>query len=157
VVRTLCHPLDYLRWIFGEVESLSANTAPAVDVIGTNVDAVAGINLHFTNGVLGQLHLDYVQRPGSHTLEVNGSEGSLRWDNSTAELRLYRASSAEWQSFPAPQDFERNQLFLAETQAFLDLIAGKITSPCTLSDGIAAQRLVDAVYRSADSGQRENL
>jgi predicted dehydrogenase len=154
VVRTLCHPLDYLRWMLGEVETVSANTAPAADVIGTEADAVADINLKFAGGALGQVHLDYIQRPGSHTLEINGTAGSLRWDNVSAELRLFRADKGEWESFPAPQGFERNQLFLAETQAFLDLIAGQNESPCTLADGIAAQRLVDAVYRAAESGRQ---
>lgn len=154
VVLTLCHPLDYLRWMFGEVESLSAYIAPAEAELGTDVDALAEISMKHQNGVLGTVHLDYLQRPGSHTLEINGSTGSLRWDNATAELRLYRASREEWETFPPPQGFERNWLFIEEMKAFLALIQGKSESPCTLQDGIMAQRLAMAVYQSADEGQK---
>ncbi len=157
VVLTLSHPMDYLRWMFGEVESLSAYTASAEDELGTDVDALAEICMLFQSGLLGTVHLDYIERPGSHTLEVNGTEGSLRWDNATAELRLYRASSSSWEIFKAPDGFERNWLFMDEMKAFLDLIQGKAESPCTLQEGIAVQQLVMAVYQSARKGLQIKL
>ncbi len=151
VVLTLCHPLDYLRWMLGEVDSLWAFTSPAAE-LGSDVDAVAEIGLHFQSGVTGTVHLDYLQRPGSHTLEITGTEGMLRWDNATAALNMYRASSEKWEEFLPPTGFERNWLFAEETKAFLALMRGEITSPCTLEDGIRALELALAVHRSAAEG-----
>jgi predicted dehydrogenase len=152
VVLTLCHPLDYLRWMFGELESLSAYTAASPAEIGTDVDALAEINLRYQSGLLGHVHLDYLQRPGSHTLEINGTEGSLRWDNASAELKLYRASTGSWESFAPPDGFERNWLFSEEMKSFLSLIRNETASPCTLEDGIAALKIVMDVKRSAEEG-----
>ena len=88
VVLTLSHPLDYLRWLLGEVESLSAFTSH--QGLNMPVEDTAEISLRFVNGVLGSLHLDYVQRPPSHWLEIIGTHGTLRWDNAdgitTADL-----------------------------------------------------------------------
>ncbi len=151
VVLTLCHPLDYLRWLFGEVEALWAFTA-TVPELGTEVDAVAEIGLRLSGGVTGAVHLDYIQRPGSHTLEVSGTKGMLRWDNGTSLLKLYRAEENTWQDLPAPDGFERNWLFMAETEAFLKLIRGVEASPCTLDDGIRALELTLAVLTSAHEG-----
>jgi predicted dehydrogenase len=152
VVLTLCHPLDYLRWMFGEVDNLWAYTATASE-LGTDVDALAEIAMKFQNGVVGTIHLDYLQRPGSHTLEIYGTGGSMRWDNASAELRLYRASRSEWESFSAPNGFERNWLFLEEMKAFLGMITGNVESPCTLDDGVQALRLALAVHQSAAEGR----
>ena len=46
VVNTLCHPLDYLRWLFGEVDSLSAMTGQ-VSQLELDVEDVAEVLLKF--------------------------------------------------------------------------------------------------------------
>ena len=57
VVLTLCHPLDYVRWIFGEVTSVWAFTSDQSD-IEIDVEDTAEIGLRFENGVIGSIHLD---------------------------------------------------------------------------------------------------
>jgi len=151
VVLTLCHPLDYLRWLFGEVEALWAFTS-SVTELEIEVDAVAEIGLKMADGVSGTIHLDYLQRPGSHTLEIIGTEGMMCWDNGTSVLKVYRSKESIWQDFNAPDGFERNWLFMDETAAFLKLIHGEIESPCTLEDGIRALELTLAVHTSAREG-----
>ncbi len=98
VVLTLSHPFDYLRWIMGEVDSLWAFTSESKDLsIGS--ESTAEIGLQFSGGATGSVHLDYIQQPGSHTLDIIGSRGSLRWDNATGELKLFQAGNKEWTSF----------------------------------------------------------
>lgn len=152
VVLTLCHPLDYLRWMLGEVESLWAYTSPAAE-LGSDVDAIADIGLRYQSGVSGSVHLDYLQRPGSHTLEITGTEGLLRWENSSSILSLYRASTGKWEEYLPPEGFERNWLFLDETKSFLDLVHDKSESLCTLMDGVRALELALAVHHSAKAGK----
>jgi predicted dehydrogenase len=58
VVLTLCHPFDYLRWFFSEIESLSAETARS-DALGLNVEDFAEAILAFKDGPYASVHLDY--------------------------------------------------------------------------------------------------
>lgn len=157
VILTLSHPLDYLAWMFGETESLTAVTAPAEDALGSDVDALAEITLQYGCGVIGSVHLDYLQRPGSHTLEVNGTTGSIRWNNATGALRIYRASTDQWESYLTPEGFERNWLFLEEMRSFIRVIKNKECDYCTLDEGIRVQQLVSAAYESAAKGVRIKL
>ena len=153
VVRTLCHPLDYLSWLLGGVNSVWAYTGSlaGLDLV---VEDTAEIGLRFTSGCLGSVHLDYVQRPPVHRLEIIGSRGTLCWDNADGAVKLFLAGEqADWQTFPAPEGFERNQMFLAQMAHFLEVIRGKAKPVCSLDDGIQAQRLINAVYRSAQEGQ----
>ncbi len=62
VVRTLCHPLDYLRWLVGELESVWAFSGN-LGGLDINVEDVSEIGLQFDRGVLGSVHLDFCQRP----------------------------------------------------------------------------------------------
>jgi predicted dehydrogenase len=153
VTLTLCHPFDYLRWLFSdEVSKLWAFTSTSAE-IAVEVDAVAEVGLHFKKGAVGTVHLDYLQRPGSHTLEITCTKGRLLWDNATAQLRCYRVEDENWQQYDPPIGFERNWLFIEEMKAFLALVRGEIESPCTLNDGINALEIVQGVQFSAAAGK----
>ncbi len=151
VVLTLCHPLDYLRWLFGEVESLWAFVAHQGG-LGLDVEDAAEIGLRFEGGTLGSVHLDYNQRPPSHHLEIVCASGTIRWDNATGVVEVYDASEEKWEQYLPPTGFERNQLFLSEMAHFLRVAQGVEISSCNLMDGIKSLELALAVYRSAQNG-----
>ncbi len=139
VVLTLTHPLDYLRWLLGEarVEWAAGGSLG----LGLDVEDTAEIGLRFDSGAVGSVHLDYLQQPPTHTLEIIGSQGTLRWDNATAALSLFQAGQADWQTFAAPEGFERNWLFMEETKHFLAVARGEAEPLCTLRDGVRALEL----------------
>jgi predicted dehydrogenase len=160
VILTLSHPLDYLRWLLGEVDSLWAFTARSGE-LEIDVEDTAEIGLRFQNGAIGSVHLDYHQRPPEHALEIIGTRGTLRWDNQDGSAALYQAGHGEWQHL-SPENllgqerpFERNDLFLAEMRHFLEVARGEVEPACSLEDGIAALRLALAAQQSA--GQEERI
>ncbi|NMC84161.1 MAG: Gfo/Idh/MocA family oxidoreductase [Anaerolineaceae bacterium] len=147
VVNTLTHPIDYLHWLLGEAEGLTAMTGSASE-LHLEVEDTAEIVLRYQNGAIGSIHLDYVQRPPQHTLEIVGNSGSITWDNSTGAARLYRAETQAWQEVQPPQGFERNQLFLDEMAHFIRVARHEESPVCTLQDGVAALKITSAVYQS---------
>ncbi len=156
VVLTLSHPFDYLRWFLGEVESLWAFTShKGLDM---PVEDLAEIGLRFAGGAIGSLHLDYLQRPPSHQLEIVGTRGTIRWDNADGIARLAQVGPAgitgQWQEFVPPDGFERNRMFLDELRHFLAVIHGEAEPACTLQDGIMALKLALAArqghYKARD-------
>lgn len=163
VILTLTHPLDYLRWLLGEVTGLWASAGTVGD-LGISVVDSAEIGLQFGKGLAGTLHLDYLQRPPTHTLEISGTQGTIRWDNAsypdegnaTGSVRLYQAQAGggDWQEFPLPQGFDRNDLFLDELRHFLRVMQNHEQPVCTLADGAWALRLALAAHQSAESGQK---
>lgn len=148
VILTLCHPLDYLRWLIGDVESLWASTARSGE-LEIDVEDTAEIGMKFTNGVIGSIHLDYLQRPAAHYLEIIGGQGTLRWDNEDGVVKLYQVEVGHWETFLPPDGFERNQLYLTEMQHFIQVVSGEAEPVCNLLDGIAALRLALGVLDSS--------
>lgn len=152
VVLTLCHPLDYLRWFFGNVNSLWAFTSSNSD-LKLDVEDTAEIGLRFRDGVIGSVHLDYVQRPPKHNLEIICTNGTIRWDNADGSVQVFDAQVGKWQHDPLPENFERNELFLAEMRHFLNIIHRNFEPICTLDDGIWSLKLALGVHTSAREGQ----
>jgi predicted dehydrogenase len=151
VILTLCHPLDTLRWLLGEVSSLWAFTGQLSD-LELSVEDTAEIGLRFASGTLGSVHLDYNRRPPDHHLEIVGTQGTLVWDNGSGTLQLFRPEDNEPESYPPPQGFERNELFLAEMRHFLEVVRGESGPRCTLEDGRKALELALAAHESQERG-----
>lgn len=155
VIRTLCHPFDYLRWLLGDVSALWAFASNA----GLNlpVEDTAEVGLRFANGVIGSVHVDYLQQPAVHTLEVIGTAGTLRWNNADASLSVYNPAAQNWNQYSAPEGFDRNWLFLDELRHFLAVARGEEQPLCSLEDGIQAMRIVTAALESAQDGSLKKL
>ena len=151
-ILTLCHPLDYLRWLIGDVAELWAFTSN----IGLNleVEDTAEIGLQFASGATAFVHLDFVQRPHRHELEIIGAEGTIRWDYANGGMvELFRSSSNRWESIYTAQGFERNDMFLAEMHHFREVVKGAADPRCPLADGLAALELALAALRSGKEGR----
>lgn len=155
VVLTLCHPFDYLRWLLGEVSSVWGTTVRSGQ-LEIQVEDQAEIGLQFTSGTTASVHLDYLQKPGAHWLQIVGSEGHLRWDAASSALAVTRADGSQQEFLPAT-DFDRNDLFVAQTRHFIEVAAGRAEPACTLADGRRALEIALAVHRSAQEGRRIEL
>jgi predicted dehydrogenase len=162
VILTLCHPFDYLRWFLGEVEEVWA-FADQVSDLELSVEDMVEVGIRFCNGALGSVHLNYHQRPTVHRLEITGTEGTIRWDNSSDSVSWFTSHTSEgeeggsWQSFSPPSEFERNTLFMVEMDHFLAVVRGEAEPLCTLDDGIRALEIALAAYQSAQDAKRVKL
>ncbi|HMD82084.1 MAG TPA: Gfo/Idh/MocA family oxidoreductase [Anaerolineales bacterium] len=167
VILTLMHPLDYLRYLIGEVGSLWSFNGRA-SPLEVDVEDTAEIGLMFKNGAIGGIHLNYFQRPPVHRLEIAGTEGTLRWDNADGVLHFHKMQmpfGSYSDAPPAPMietfspagGFERNQLFIAQTRHFIEIIRGQAEPVCNLNDGIQALKMALAAYESQKIGSMVNL
>jgi predicted dehydrogenase len=156
VILTLSHPLDYMRWLVGEVEALWAFSGKLGD-LDLEVEDTAEIGLRFSDDIYGSLHLSYNQKPTTHRLEVIGTAGTIRWNNNTGITSFYTSEIGDWQNTPAPEGFERNDLFLSEMRHFLAVVRGEQEPVCTLDDGVKALKLALSAKKSAASGKLVEL
>jgi len=163
VIRTLTHPLDYLRYLIGEIDSLWSFNSH-ISTLELDVEDVAEIGLKFTNGAIGGVHLNYFQRPPVHRFEIVGTQGTLRWDNADGILHFQQLSTPfgsfsdtppapVTQTFTLPQGFERNQLFVSQTRHFIETARGETEPICNLEDGVMALRLALAAKESQQTNQ----
>jgi predicted dehydrogenase len=163
VIGTLTHPLDYLRYLLGEIEALWSFNGH-ISPLEMDVEDLAEIGLKFASGAIGGVHVNYVQLPPVHRLEIVGTNGTLRWDNADGILHFYQMPAAFGsysddppapveETFHLPDGFDRNDLFLAQTRHFINIVCAGEEPVCTLGDGIRVQKLVQAARESEADGR----
>lgn len=137
VLRTLCHPFDYLRWMVGEVTAVQA-VGGHLSGLETDTEDTALVSLCFANGAIGSVYLDYVSRPAKHRFQLIGEKGRIEWEDETGAAKVYTEGGLAVRAIAPDKFFDRNEMFLAEAATFLSSLRQGHFSPCSLQDGIRA-------------------
>jgi len=151
VTLTLSHTFDYLRWIIGDVEKIYA-LAGESSYLKTNADCIIQAVLKFRNGTIGNVYLDYIEKPTKHTLSIIGEQGTIYWDSIDGCARLFSGCTCI-EECHVPLTFERNSMYLDLVDHFIKCINGTELPLCTLRDGIQALKIALAARRSATEGR----
>src|SRR4051795_2903003 len=148
------HDFDVIRWVTGQeaVEVYATGSNQGADFFRRydDVDTSAAI-VTFADGALGIVsNTRYNARGYDVRLEVHGSADSVA---AGIEDRWPIRSTEPGVTFPAgtPHSFFMDRFaaaFQAELAAFTDLVAGRISSPCTVADAVEASWIAEAAPRS---------
>ena len=155
VMLELSHELDYLQWIFGPVNWVSAWSGQLSD-LEIDVEDSAFLTMGFVTTTAGRetvatLALDFVRRDTTRTCLVIGSTGSLRWNALAGTVEVFREGASNWeQLFSQPQS--RNASYRAQFAHFLSCVeSGK--SPLVDGEaGLAVLRVIEASRQSMHLG-----
>lgn len=144
------HFIDLMLWFFGmplevwgKVERLSSLDIDTDD----NVDAM----LTFRDGLRVYVHLDLFGRPHEKYITVIGESGTLHWSFSPNRIREAQGADDVWVDTPFQGD--RNDMFVAAAQEFLEVLNGRATLSCTLQDGYRVMQVVEAIRQSSATGR----
>lgn len=151
-VLELSHELDYARWLMGEVKKVSAQVAHLSE-LDMDAEDIAEIILQFDNGALGSIHLDMIQRSATRICRIIGTEGTLEWDWFSHSVRLFSATTNTWSDLQSPRPIDRNEMYVAELQHFLDCIIRNLPPLVSGEDGRRALEIALAVKESSRSQQ----
>jgi predicted dehydrogenase len=153
VILSQIHEFDYLYALFGKAKRLFAvgghwsNLEIGVeDVASTLMECtVAGRPLPVS------LQQDYLQRPPQRCCEVVGDAGKAILDFPSLSVTLYGAEGNVVERFSCAE-LDRNQLFLDETQHFLDCVKTRRKPVVDLQEGMWSLQLALAAKQSIASG-----
>ena len=150
------HEIDYARWLFGEVDEVYCHGGKTSSL---DIDTEDNVNIlmRMTSGISVAIHMDYVQRASWRTCKVVGEEGTIYWDMVRHDVQLYPASDKRWQSYPEPQDYCINQMYLDEMRHFLACIQGVEKPSLGLLEAKRVLEIALAVKDSMHSGQARKL
>ncbi len=152
VLLELSHELDYLRWIFGEVEWVKA-TLCRQSSLEIDVEDSAHLTLGFlpaTDGhrLIATVNLDFIRHDTTRLCTAIGEGGSLRWNGLTGEVELYLAGESEWHKVFC-QIHQRDESYRAELQDFIACVCESKVPQVTGEDGLKVLEIIEAARISA--------
>ena len=180
------HTIDLIRWICGEFKSVSGLSQIAYPTrLGmdgeewtTNADEAFYMTATLENGACGTIAVGKIM-PGTnddHSFEIFGTKGSVAFDLMQPNyLKFYDATKDEWERgvtlieccgrYPAPSGVFPGikapvgwlRGHVGSMYNFLDSVARGVEANPSFDDGAAVQRIMDAAYRSAQSGSRVEI
>lgn len=153
VLLDLCiHDFDWLRWTFGEVESVFSQT---LTFSGIPCKDYALTTLRLASGVLAHVEGTWADPAGFRTaFEVCGSNGFLEFDSRLAgTLRVSVQGSSVLESPLFPQD----DPYYCEIRAFLEALEHGTPLPVSPEDGLMAVAIAETAIESARSRQSKRV
>lgn len=143
----ITHLLNLGEYLVGPIDKLAADADHLV-LQGVEVeDTVHVITRH--GPVMGCYSLNQFQAPNTTTITVNGDRGTAEINVTENRWRWMDKVNGSWQDQPlAP--LERDDLFVAQAEAFLDVVEGKAQPRCSLDDGLQTLKVNLAALHAAD-------
>lgn len=155
----LSHELDYLRWIFGEVDwvkaVLSRQSALEIDV-EDNAHLILGfVPADDGQRLIGTLSLDFIRHDTTRICTAIGAEGSLRWNGLTGAVEQFEPGASGWCELFRHQH-QSDDSYLEEWRHFLECINERKVPLVAGEDGLRVLQIVEAARQaSAFGGQIE--
>ncbi len=172
VLTNLVHEIDTLRYICGEVTSVTAEISSGV--LGFEKEDVAALTLGFENGALGAVIIsDQTPSPwawefatgenpafpesGQNACRFMGTEAALDFPNLT--LWTHEAGESGWNHKMRPRSVESvlGDAFSSQCRHFCAVIRGDEEPRIDAADGARSLRATLAVFEAAHAGQRVTL
>ncbi|MFC7019178.1 MULTISPECIES: Gfo/Idh/MocA family protein [Haloarcula] len=173
------HTVDLTRFLVGDVDRLSGHLRAFVDERPTEdgsetrpvtVDDAYSAQVEFENGVMGTLEASRFANghKNDHTIEIEGTKGSLRFSlERLNELELLREDGRGFETvlvtdesdpyvdhwWPPGHVIGWEHTFVHENYEFLSAVAADGQYEPSFEDGLAVQRVLDAVERSDERGE----
>lgn len=148
VILTMIHELDYLHWFFGKVDNVFSITGKFSD-LEVSADDLSTIILQFKNKVIGEIHLDYFQRPEYRSCKIKGTKGIVYWDSDSNEVKIYYRTKKKWKTVLNLQKYDKNKMYVDELKHFMTCLKNRKKAINDIKDGIETLGIVLAAKKSS--------
>ena len=148
IVLTCIHEIDYLYWILGDVKEVFSITGKFSNLKVTS-DDMSAIILRFKNNVIGELHLDYFQRPNFKSCKIRGDKGVIHWNSDNNEVKIHLTNKKRWEKVLKLKNYERNKMYVDEINHFLKCVKRKKTTINNIKEGVRTLEISLGIKKSS--------
>lgn len=143
---TSVHSIDTFRYLIGDPVGVHAFVSTRQTDLGPalEVDDTAVLTLQTADGTIGVIESSWRTPPGEWSFTIYGTKGTATFDYGTLKLQIAPPTGDVREI-----DVVAGDRFTREFAHFLACWRGEEQLPVTPADGLAANRILDAAYRSA--------
>ena len=174
VITNLIHEIDCLRFIFGEIETVSSFSTNSLR--GFQKEDVVSANLKFKNGILGNFLItdsgsspwswetdlgENVNLPkiGENSVRIIGTEGSLEFPNIKLWSYKNKKINNDWKDDIIKEDVLSSEVdpYVAQLLHFKDVVFRKTEPLTNAEDAMQTLKVALSILDSADNNKIINI
>jgi predicted dehydrogenase len=153
VALTQIHEIDYLYWLFGDVEKAFSVTGKFSN-LKINADDLSVSILKFKNGMIAEVHLDYFQRPYYKICKVKGTKGTILWNSDKNTVMYYLNDEKKWLVTQIQNNYKLtspklNKMYVDEVKHFLACVRKRQRTINDIEQGKKTLEIVVAMLNSS--------
>ena len=148
IILTQIHEIDYMYWLFQEVENVISISGKFSDLDITTEDYVSSL-LKFKNKIIGELHMDYFQRPDFRSCKIRGTKGEIYWDSDNNHVNVYAMNKKRWKMEMEVKNYQRNFSYVAQLKHFIKCVKQRKETINDIEQGIATLKIALAMKKSS--------
>lgn len=154
VLLELSHEIDYLRWIFGEIEWVQAVLSKSSDL---EIDVEDSAHLIFgfipndvKRSLIATVNLDFIRQDATRLCTAIGKFGSLRWNGILGTVELLRSGENTWYEV-FKYETTRDETYIAEWENAISAINHDSIPLVSAEDGLNVLQIIDAAKKAAET------
>ncbi len=161
------HPVDFILWLLGEPESVTAEITSLSNPLVPNDNGV--ILFRYANGVIAEVSCSFACLAAENTTEIIGSSGSIVQNYGDVPscnvprpvdapgLKWYTEEQKDWTFSDIASPPNHGDRIASLSQPLADFFHGRRGPLATAAEGRTALRMVLATYVSNREGRRVPL
>ena len=155
----LSHEIDYLLWIFGEINWVRA-TVMKQSLLEIDVEDSSFLTLGITSSnnknLVANLSLDFIRHDKQRNCTVIGETGSLRWDGIIGQVLIMKEGSNHWETLFSSNN-STDETYFDELKNFIECIDSGKVPRVTGMDGLNVVKVIESALESAPTGKQTSV
>jgi len=158
VLLELSHEIDYLRWIFGEIDwvyaKLSKQSNLEIDVEDT-AHLLLGVSLDNHKKIIASVNMDFVRHDPIRMCTVIGDKGTISWNGLNNEIKSYYKDGTWSKKSGFENDY--NDSYKCEIKHLVECIIHDKRPIISIDDGLKTLKIIEAAKESSKKNITINL
>ena len=155
VLLELSHELDYLQWIFGEVDwvraTLTRQSSLEIDV-EDSAQLILGFKTNLSqHQLIATLNMDFIRHDQTRVCVAIGENGSLKWDGILGEVSVYEKGATSWKKLLTHTP-TKDETYVVQWLEFMNCINAGAVPAVSGHDGLRVLEIIESARRSASTG-----
>lgn len=156
VILTSIHELDYLIWLFGKIQNIQSFSGKYSN-LKIDVEDLSITLIHFKNNIIAELYLDFFQKPPSRYCKLIGTKGTLYWDYSSNQLKLYEHKKEKWVVKLNNKNYDLNNMYVDELDHFMNCIKNNSQTINSVENSLETLSLALLMKKASISKKMEKV
>ena len=164
---TQIHEIDYLYWLFGDVKNVSSFTGKYSD-LNVTADDMSTSLIEFKNGVIGQIHISYFQRPYYRSCKIKGTNGVIEWNSVDNNVNVFNMKARKWKKIEIKNNYKLitggittgqtdkklNQMYVEEIKHFMKCVKNRKS---TINDIVQGEKTLNIALAMKESSKKRKI